>query len=180
MQEPWLGFGSDGIAVNPGMKFMGHPHPRFYGTFPRILGVYVREQKVISLPEAVRKMTSLPAQITGLTDRGLLRPGMAADITYLRPANGQRRGHLREPSSVSHRNRVRACQRDRGDRSGETHRRATWACIVRSQQKRRRSYSSSHGKLKPTNVSARWAGRKVPITCRVVDTDTGPKRASGK
>jgi N-acyl-D-amino-acid deacylase len=76
MQEPWLGFGSDGIAVNPDMKFMGRPHPRFYGTFPRILGVYVREQKVIGLPDAIRKMTSLPAQITGLNDRGVLRPGM--------------------------------------------------------------------------------------------------------
>jgi N-acyl-D-amino-acid deacylase len=69
-----------GAAVNPAMAFMGRPHPRFYGTFPRILGVYVREKHVLTLPDAVRKMTSLPAQIVGLTDRGLLRPGMAADI----------------------------------------------------------------------------------------------------
>jgi N-acyl-D-amino-acid deacylase len=61
------------------------PHPRFYGTFPRVLGGYVREQKVIGLPDAIRKMTSLAAQITGLTDRGLLRPGMAADITIFDP-----------------------------------------------------------------------------------------------
>ena len=81
MQEPWVGIGTDGSAVNPEMKFMGKPHPRFYGTFPRVLGYYVREQKVINLPDAIRKMTSLAAQITGLTDRGLLRPGMAADIT---------------------------------------------------------------------------------------------------
>jgi N-acyl-D-amino-acid deacylase len=85
MQQPWVGFGSDGMAVNPEMKFMSKPHPRFYGTFPRVLGVYVREQRVLSLPDAVRKMTSLPAQILGLTDRGSLRRGMAADITIFDP-----------------------------------------------------------------------------------------------
>jgi N-acyl-D-amino-acid deacylase len=80
MQQPWVGIGSDGAAVSPEMKFVGKPHPRFYGTFPRVLGVYVRDKKVLTLPEAIRKMTSLPAEITGLSDRGLLRPGMGADI----------------------------------------------------------------------------------------------------
>ncbi len=59
----------------------GKPHPRVYGTFPRILGKYVREEKIISLPQAIRKMTSFPAQRLGLKDRGLIREGMAADIT---------------------------------------------------------------------------------------------------
>jgi len=85
MKQPWLGIGSDGCAVSPAMNFVGKPHPRFYGTFPRVLGVYVREKKVLTLPDAVRKMTALPAQITGLEDRGLLRPGMAADITIFDP-----------------------------------------------------------------------------------------------
>jgi len=85
MKQPWLGIGSDGSAVNPEMTFEGKPHPRFYGTFPRVLGVYVREKKVLTLPDAIRKMTALPAQITGLTDRGMLRPGMAADITIFDP-----------------------------------------------------------------------------------------------
>jgi dihydroorotase/N-acyl-D-amino-acid deacylase len=85
MKQPWLGVGSDGVAVSPAMAFIGKPHPRFYGTFPRVLGVYVREKKVLTLPDAIRKMTSFPAQITGLTDRGLLRPGMAADITIFDP-----------------------------------------------------------------------------------------------
>jgi N-acyl-D-aspartate/D-glutamate deacylase len=67
------------------MAFEGKPHPRFYGTFPRVLGVYVRERHVLTLPDAVRKMTLLAAQITGLGDRGLLRPGMAADITLFNP-----------------------------------------------------------------------------------------------
>jgi len=85
MKQPWVGIGSDGAAVNPSMAFMGRPHPRFYGTFPRVLGVYVRERHVLTLPDAVRKMSSLAAQIIGLTDRGLLRPGMAADITVFNP-----------------------------------------------------------------------------------------------
>ena len=85
MKQPWLGVGSDGVAVSPAMTFIGRPHPRFYGTFPRVLAVYVREKRVLTLPDAIRKMTSFPAQITGLTDRGLLRPGMAADITIFDP-----------------------------------------------------------------------------------------------
>jgi len=85
MKQPWLGVGSDGTAVSPAMTFVGKPHPRFYGTFPRVLGVYVREKKVLTFPDAIRKMTSFPAQITGLADRGLLRPGMAADITIFDP-----------------------------------------------------------------------------------------------
>jgi N-acyl-D-aspartate/D-glutamate deacylase len=85
MKQPWLGVGSDGVAVSPAMTFIGRPHPRFYGTFPRVLAVYVREKKVLTLPDAIRKMTSFPAQITGLMDRGLLRPGMAADITVFDP-----------------------------------------------------------------------------------------------
>lgn len=86
MQQPWVGIGSDGSAVNTEMTFAGKPHPRFYGSCARILGHYVREQKVLSLADAVRKMTSFPAQITGLTDRGLLRPGLAADIAVFDPA----------------------------------------------------------------------------------------------
>jgi N-acyl-D-aspartate/D-glutamate deacylase len=85
MKQPWVAFGSDGVAVNPSMAFMGVPHPRFYGTFPRVLAVYVREKHLLTLPDAIRKMTSLAAQITGLTDRGLLRPGMAADIAIFDP-----------------------------------------------------------------------------------------------
>jgi N-acyl-D-amino-acid deacylase len=85
MQQPWVGIGSDGDAVNPQMSFIGKPHPRFYGTFSRVLGYYVREQKVLTLAEAIRKMTSFAAQINGLTDRGLLRPGMAADIAIFDP-----------------------------------------------------------------------------------------------
>jgi N-acyl-D-amino-acid deacylase len=63
-----------------------HPHPRSYGTFARVLGVYVREKKVLTLEEAVRKMASAPAQRIGLVDRGVLRPGMKADLVVFDPA----------------------------------------------------------------------------------------------
>jgi N-acyl-D-aspartate/D-glutamate deacylase len=101
MQQPWVGIGSDGTAVNPAMAFAGKPHPRFYGTFPRVLGYYVREQKVLTLPEAIRKMTSFSAQINGLNDRGLLRPGMAADITIFDPAIVTDRATFENPLQYS-------------------------------------------------------------------------------
>jgi N-acyl-D-aspartate/D-glutamate deacylase len=63
----------------------GVPHPRAYGTFPRVLGRYGREKGVLELEDAVRKMTSLPAQRIGQFDRGLLRPGMKADVTIVDP-----------------------------------------------------------------------------------------------
>jgi len=82
MQRPWVSFGSDGAAVRPdGPLGSGKPHPRWYGTFPRVLGKYVREEHVLTLPEAIRKMTSLNAEKLGIEDRGLLRAGKKADIT---------------------------------------------------------------------------------------------------
>ena len=69
---------SDGRLSEPGV---GHPHPRAYGTFPRVLGRYVREKKVISMSEAIYKMTYLPAKAFGLKNRGLIMKGMMADIT---------------------------------------------------------------------------------------------------
>ncbi len=78
--------GSDGSALATyGPLSKGQPHPRNYGTFPRVLGVYARERRVISIAEAVRKMTSLPAQRLGLRDRGLIRPGAWADIVVFNP-----------------------------------------------------------------------------------------------
>jgi N-acyl-D-aspartate/D-glutamate deacylase len=72
--------GSDGI---PDLR--GRPHPRLFGTFPRVLGKYVRQDKVLSLPEAVRRMTSLSAQTFGLVDRGKIEPGYWADLVLFNP-----------------------------------------------------------------------------------------------
>jgi N-acyl-D-amino-acid deacylase len=82
MRQPWTSIGSDGSAVNPdGPTGRTHPHPRYYGTFPRVLGRYVRELKVITLPEAVKKMTSMNADKLGIADRGRIKEGFAADVT---------------------------------------------------------------------------------------------------
>ncbi len=83
MQDPLVSFDSDGTAISP--DFGGQPHPRYYGTFPRVLGHYVREEHVLSLEEAVRKMTSLPAQRMKLLDRGLIRVGLWADLVVFDP-----------------------------------------------------------------------------------------------
>ena len=82
MKQPFVSIGSDGAAVAvSGPLSVGNPHPRWYGTFPRVLGRYVREDKVITLEEAIRKMTSANTAKIGVFDRGLLRPGQWADIT---------------------------------------------------------------------------------------------------
>src|SRR5207247_11302242 len=75
---------SAGTAVRA-KKAAGHPHPRYYGTFPRVLGKYVREEKLLTLEEAVRKMTSANAAKIHIYDRGLVRPGQWADITVFDP-----------------------------------------------------------------------------------------------
>jgi dihydroorotase/N-acyl-D-amino-acid deacylase len=87
MKQPWVSVGQDAGAVSPDStgKFGDSGHPRGFGTFPRILGRYVRQDSVISLEFAIRKMTSLAAQRVGIEDRGLLRPGMFADITVFDP-----------------------------------------------------------------------------------------------
>jgi N-acyl-D-amino-acid deacylase len=87
MRHPAVMVGSDSSAISAtGPLASGKPHPRSFGTFVRVLGHYVRDQNVITLSEAIRKMTSLPAQRMGLLDRGLLRPGMKADVALFDPA----------------------------------------------------------------------------------------------
>ena len=83
MRQPWVAHASDGSAIN--LDAPGVPHPRNYGTVPRVLGHYVREEGVLDLEDAVRKMTSLPAQILGLADRGQLRAGFVADVALFDP-----------------------------------------------------------------------------------------------
>jgi N-acyl-D-amino-acid deacylase len=86
LEAPWIGVGSDFGATAPdGPLFNGPVHPRAYGTFPRILGHYVREEHVLTLETAVHKMTQVPAERAGLTGRGLLREGNFADITVFDP-----------------------------------------------------------------------------------------------
>lgn len=98
MKQPWVSIGSDGSALSiEGPLRAGVPHPRNFGTFPRVLGRYVRELKVIPLEEAIRKMTSLPASILGLTDRGTLKTGMWADLVIFDPATVADKATFEDP-----------------------------------------------------------------------------------
>ena len=81
MQHPTVSIACDCDAVPEGARV----HPRYWGTFPKVLGEYVREKQALSLEQAIYKMTWLPAKTIGITDRGLLKPGMAADITVFDP-----------------------------------------------------------------------------------------------
>ncbi len=83
MQIPWVSIASDGSAIN--LSAPGKPHPRSFGTNVRVLGKYVRDEKVLTLEDAVRKMTSLPAQTLRLKDRGLLREGYWAEVVVFDP-----------------------------------------------------------------------------------------------
>ncbi|HEX6772259.1 MAG TPA: amidohydrolase family protein, partial [Acidobacteriaceae bacterium] len=93
LAHPTTMIGSDGLPHDP------RPHPRLWGTFPRVLGHYCRDQKLFSLPEAIRKMTSLPAQRFGLMRRGLVREGYYADLVLFDPAAIRDTATFAEPVS---------------------------------------------------------------------------------
>jgi dihydroorotase/N-acyl-D-amino-acid deacylase len=103
MRQPWVSVGQDAGAVSPDStgKWGDRGHPRGFGTFARILGRYVRQDSVISLEFAIRKMTSLAAQRVGLNDRGLLKPGMFADITVFDPATIIDNATFEQPQQLS-------------------------------------------------------------------------------
>ncbi len=84
---PWMSFGSDAGALAPeGVFLRSNPHPRAYGNFARLLGRYVREERVVPLEEAVRRLTSFPAATLGIERRGTLAPGDFADVVVFDPA----------------------------------------------------------------------------------------------
>ena len=98
----WVGFCTDYGAVAPdGILSQSAVHPRVYGSFPRILGRYVRERGVLRLEDAIRKMTSLPAQRVGLADRGVLLPGFAADVAVFDPETIIDRATFEDPHQTS-------------------------------------------------------------------------------
>ncbi|MFM8534702.1 MAG: N-acyl-D-amino-acid deacylase family protein [Acidimicrobiia bacterium] len=98
MKQPWVSIGSDGSALAvDGPLRAGVPHPRSFGTFPRVLGRYVRELKVIPLEDAIRKMTSLPASILGLSDRGTIKTGMWADLVIFDPGTVADKATFEDP-----------------------------------------------------------------------------------
>lgn len=102
LQQPWVSINNDSQGTSPdGLLGQEHPHPRAYGTFPRILRKYVREEKRLSLEEAIRKFTALPAQRMRLSDRGVLKSGMWADITIFNPDSVRDRATFEKPNQLS-------------------------------------------------------------------------------
>ena len=86
LKQPYTSVGSDGSAISPdGPRGKMHPHPRWYGTFPRVLGRYVRELKTLELPEAIHKITLMNAEKINIADRGLIKEGYWADVTLFDP-----------------------------------------------------------------------------------------------
>ena len=102
LRQPWISIGTDAGGLDPVWAAeLGPTHPRAYGSYPRILGRYVREQRVIDLEDAVRKMSSAPATRVGLRHRGLLRPGYYADVVVFDPAEIHDLATFAEPHRLS-------------------------------------------------------------------------------
>jgi N-acyl-D-aspartate/D-glutamate deacylase len=102
LNNPWMDIGSDGIALPADIRTsFGSPHPRSFGSHTRLLSEYVRERRVFTLEEAVRKMTSLPANRLGLADRGILREGLKADVVVFDPATIKDMATYENPAQYS-------------------------------------------------------------------------------
>ncbi|MGI8431940.1 MAG: N-acyl-D-amino-acid deacylase family protein [Chthoniobacterales bacterium] len=98
MAKPWISFGSDEASQAPeGVFLKSNPHPRAYGNFARVLGKYVREEKALTLPEAIRRLSALPATNLGLDHRGFLKEGMFADVVVFDPATIADRATFAQP-----------------------------------------------------------------------------------
>jgi len=102
LTQPWTSVDNDSSGTSPqGILGEEHPHPRAYGTFPRILRKYVREEKKLTLVDAIRKFTALPAQRMRLTDRGVLKEGMWADVVIFDPATIRDVATFENPNQLS-------------------------------------------------------------------------------
>jgi N-acyl-D-amino-acid deacylase len=102
LKQPWVSIDNDASGTSPvGLLGQEHPHPRAYGTFPRILRKYVRQQKLLTLPDAIRKFSALPAAREHLTDRGVLKKGMWADVVVFDPAKIHDLATYENPNQLS-------------------------------------------------------------------------------
>ena len=102
VSQPWVAFDNDSQGTAPsGLLGEEHPHPRAYGTFPRVLRKFVREDRLLRLEEAIRKMTALPAQKMRLADRGVLKAGMWADIVVFDPDRITDKATFEQPNQLS-------------------------------------------------------------------------------
>jgi N-acyl-D-amino-acid deacylase len=102
LRRPWVAVSSDGTSMAPEGAFLAAPtHPRSYGSFARVLGHYARDEKLLPLADAIRRMSGLPAATLGLRDRGLLREGYFADVVVFDPATVADRATFADPHQLS-------------------------------------------------------------------------------
>jgi N-acyl-D-aspartate/D-glutamate deacylase len=165
---PWMSFCSDSIAAAPeGVFLQSRPHPRAYGSFARLLGRYVREAAVVPVEEAVRRLSSLPADNLHLRDRGRLLPGHFADVIVFDPATVADHATFDDPHRYATRSRARARQRDPSDPRRRAHRRLT------------RSGSARPGLARAGRLTSRsrlLAGRRGRSVVLRVAGSTGSRR----
>ena len=128
MRQPYTMTSSDGGLVLP---TEGKPHPRNYGAFARKLSVYVRDRQTVTLEHAIRSMTSLPATVFGMKDRGVIREGAAADIAIFDPAKIVERATYTDPHRLAEGHGLRAGQRAGGDRRRQVHARAAGKVLLK-------------------------------------------------
>src|SRR5437868_12757546 len=154
--KPWISFCSDEASQAPeGVFLKSNPHPRAYGSFVRVLGKYVRDEKVITLSEAVRRLSALPATNLGLDHRGFLKEGMFADVVVFDPATIADRATFEKPHQyaigVKHVFVNGAQVLKDGEPTGAKPGRALWGPGKINQ-------SSAAAQAKPSPPPARWRG----------------------
>ena len=172
MKQPWVATASDGGVQTPGATV---PHPRNYGTFPRKIGYYAIQEKIVPLEAAIRSATGLPADILKLTDRGYVKPGYFADLVVFDPDDLPRHRDLREAAPVRRRREVGAGQRlrrsERRQVSGRRTRRPRAAL-----EEVRREGPNIKGRiiLRPVSLEngIAWKGRWRAETSTTLDSGT--------
>ncbi len=135
--QPWVSFCNDSEGTAPdGLLGKRFPHPRAYGTFPRVLRKYVREERRMRLEEAIRKFTSLPASRMRLDDRGVLKAGMWADVVVFDPEAITDRSTFSAPNQLVGRHAMGAGERSAGGRRRGGDRSVAWSSAARSRLQR--------------------------------------------
>ena len=176
LRVPYAMVASDAGVVEPGV---GVPHPRAYGTNARVLGRYVREMRTLRLEEAIRKMTSLPAQRFGLADRGLVRPGMWADLAVFDEATVADRATYEAPHAAVHGLPLRAGQRRSGGGGRPARGRAGTGAVGPARAERvERPALSRPGSPSPAGPRPRRARRRAQCRCGSAASPLSPESAT--
>ena len=172
LRHPLVMIGSDGSSMAPvGEAAKARPHPRSYGTFPRVLGFYARERGLFGLPTAVHKMTALPADQIGLADRGRIARGKTADLVAFDAARVRDTATFDDPHRFPGGDRPRPRERRAGRRAGSAHGRPARARVAEGL----RPYRDGEGLLQEPGPGLRAAGveRRGQVDLRLVGREHG-------